>query len=174
MARCISDVRTALGDTRQDVVGTVPRRGCAPGDSGRTSVTNDRPRSCADFPWPPSPTGGRWGLFPLRQSEWQISERDHFAERMAEEIITALSRISWLFVVARSSSFLYKGRGVDAAQIGRELGVRYVVEGSVRRSGEQVRITVQLIDAHGGAHLWADRFDGQLQDIFDLQAPSGS
>ena len=86
-----------------------------------------------------------------------------------EEIITALSRFSGLFVIARNSSFIYKGRAVDVKQVGRELGVRYVLEGSVRKAGSQVRITGQLIDASSGAHLWADRFDGGLENIFDLQ-----
>jgi len=86
-----------------------------------------------------------------------------------EEIITALSRIRWLFVIARNSSFTYKGQAVDVKQVGRELGVRYLLEGSVRKAGERVRITAQLIDAVTGVHLWADRFDGSLEDIFDLQ-----
>ena len=83
--------------------------------------------------------------------------------------ITALSRIRWLFVIARNSSFTYRGRAVDVKQVGRELGVRYVLEGSVRKAGGRVRITAQLIDAAGGAHLWADRFDGSLEDVFELQ-----
>jgi len=96
-------------------------------------------------------------------------ERDYFADGMVEEIITALSRIRWLFVIARNSSFTYKGRTVDVKQVGRELGVRYVLEGSVRKAGGRVRITAQLIDALTGTHLWADRFDGSLKDVFDLQ-----
>src|SRR6476469_1211976 len=88
---------------------------------------------------------------------------------MVEEIITALSRIRWLFVIARNSSFTYKGRSVDVKQVGRELGVRYILEGSVRKAGQRVRITGQLIDALTGTHLWADRFDGSLADIFELQ-----
>ena len=88
---------------------------------------------------------------------------------MVEDIITELARLPWLFVIARNSSFTYKGRAVDVKQVGRELGVRYVLEGSVRRAGGRVRITGQLIDAATGAHLWADRFDGELADVFDLQ-----
>jgi len=88
---------------------------------------------------------------------------------MVEEIITALSRMRWLFVIARNSSFTYKGRAVDVKQIGRELGVRYILEGSVRKAGNRVRITGQLIDTATGAHLWADRFDGGLEEVFDLQ-----
>src|SRR5215467_502306 len=96
-------------------------------------------------------------------------EQEYFADGMVEEIITALSRFSSLFVIARSSSFTYKGRVVDATQIGRELGVRYIVEGSVQKASGQIRITAQLIDALSGANLWADRFDGPLQDVFELQ-----
>jgi len=96
-------------------------------------------------------------------------EQEYFADGMVEEIITALSRIRWLFVIARNSSFTYKGQADDVKQVGRELGVRYVPEGSVRKAGGRVRITAQLIDATSGAHLWADRFDGSLEDIFDPQ-----
>jgi len=96
-------------------------------------------------------------------------EQEYFADGMVEEIITALSRIRWLFVSARNSSFTYKGQAIDLKQVGRELGVRYVLEGSVRKAGGRVRITAQLIDATSGTHLWADRFDGSLEDVFDLQ-----
>jgi len=96
-------------------------------------------------------------------------EQEYFADGMVEEIITALSRIRWLFVIARNSSFTYKGQAIDVKQVGRELGVRYVLEGSVRKAGGRVRITAQLIDALSGVHLWADRFDGSLEDVFELQ-----
>jgi TolB-like protein/class 3 adenylate cyclase len=96
-------------------------------------------------------------------------EQEYFADGMVEEIIIALSRIRWLFVIARNSSFTYKGQAVDVKQVGSELGVRYVLEGSVRKAGGRVRITAQLIDALTGTHLWADRFDGSLEDVFDLQ-----
>ena len=96
-------------------------------------------------------------------------EQGYFADGMVEEIITALSRIRWLFVIARNSSFTFKGQTVDVKQVGRELGVRYVLEGSVRKASGRVRITAQLIDAQNGTHLWADRFDGSLEDVFDLQ-----
>ena len=96
-------------------------------------------------------------------------EQEYFADGMVEEIITALSRIRWLFVIARKSSFTYKGQSVDVRQVGRELGVRYILEGSVRKGGNRVRITAQLIDAASGAHLWADRFDGSLERVFEFQ-----
>lgn len=96
-------------------------------------------------------------------------EQEYFADGMVEEIITALSRYKWLFVIARNSSFAYKGKSPDIRQVGRELGVHYVLEGSVRRAGNRIRLTGQLIDAATGAHLWADRYDGTMEDIFDLQ-----
>jgi adenylate cyclase len=96
-------------------------------------------------------------------------EQEYFADGMVEEIITALSRIRWLFVTARNSSFTYKGQPIDVKRVGRELGVRYVLEGSVRKGGGRVRITAQLIEAETDAHLWADRFDGSLEDVFELQ-----
>jgi TolB-like protein/class 3 adenylate cyclase len=96
-------------------------------------------------------------------------EQNYFADGMVEDIITALSRFHNLFVIARNSSFAYKDRAVDVKQVGRELGVRYVLEGSVRKATNRVRIAGQLVDATTGAHLWADRFDGGLEDIFDLQ-----
>jgi TolB-like protein len=96
-------------------------------------------------------------------------EQEYFVDGMVEEIIIALSRIRWLFVIARNSSLTYKGQAVDVKQVGREFGVRYVLEGSVRKAGQRVRIAGQLIDAVTGAHLWADRFDGLIEDVFELQ-----
>jgi TolB-like protein/class 3 adenylate cyclase/tetratricopeptide (TPR) repeat protein len=96
-------------------------------------------------------------------------EQEYFADGMVEDIITALSRFKSLFVIARNSSFTYKGKAVDIKQVGRELGVRYVLEGSVRKAGNRVRITGQLIEADTDRHIWADKFDGGLEDIFDLQ-----
>jgi adenylate cyclase len=96
-------------------------------------------------------------------------DQEYFADGMVEEIITALSRMRWLFVIARNSTFVYKHRSVDIKQVGRELGVRYVLEGSVRRAGDKLRIAGQLIDTATGSHIWADRYDGALSDVFDLQ-----
>jgi len=96
-------------------------------------------------------------------------EQEYFADGMVEEITTAIARLPWLFVIARNSSFTYKGKAVDVKQVARELGVRYVLEGSVRKAGNRVRITGQLIDTATGAHIWADRFDGLLDDVFELQ-----
>jgi len=97
------------------------------------------------------------------------TEQEYFADGMVEEIITALARFKSLFVIARNSSFAYKGKAVDIKQVGRDLGVRYVLEGSIRKAGGKVRITGQLIEATTGAHFWADKFDGGIEDVFDLQ-----
>jgi adenylate cyclase len=96
-------------------------------------------------------------------------EQEYFADGIVEEITTGISRLPWLFVIARNSSFTYKGKAVDVKQVARELGVRYVLEGSVRKPANRVRITAQLIDTTSGTHIWADRFDGALDDIFELQ-----
>jgi adenylate cyclase len=95
--------------------------------------------------------------------------QEYFVDGMVEEITTAIARLPWLFVIARNSAFTYKGKPVDVKQVAQELGVRYVLEGSVRKAGNRVRITGQLIDTASGAHIWADRFDGALDDIFELQ-----
>ena len=96
-------------------------------------------------------------------------EQEYFADGVVEDIITALSRVGWFFVIARNSSFTYKGKAVDIKQVSRELGVRYVLEGSMRKAANRVRITGQLIEAETGRHIWADRFEGALEDVFDLQ-----
>lgn len=96
-------------------------------------------------------------------------EQEYFADGMAEDIITELSRMPWFFVIARNSSFTYKGHAVDVKQVGQELGVAYVLEGSVRKAGNRLRINAQLIDAETGNHIWADRFDREITDIFDIQ-----
>jgi adenylate cyclase len=96
-------------------------------------------------------------------------EQEYFADGISEDIITGLSKLRWLFVIARNSSFAYKGKAIDVKRVSRELGVRYVLEGSVRKGGNRVRITAQLIDAGTGNHIWADRYDGELTDVFALQ-----
>jgi adenylate cyclase len=131
-------------------------------------VTEARPAMPQASPGPPLPDKPSIAVLPFANISGD-PEQEYFADGMVEEIITALSRIRWLFVIARNSSFTYKGQAVDVKQVGRELGVRYVLEGSVRKAGDRVRITAQLIEAETGAHLWADRFDGSLEDVFDLQ-----
>jgi TolB-like protein len=124
--------------------------------------------SAASRPGPPLPDKPSIAVLPFANMSGD-PEQEYFVDGMVEEIITALSQIRWLFVIARNSTFTYKDRPVDVKEVGRELGVRYVLEGSVRKAGTQVRITGQLIDALTGTHLWADRFDGSLEDIFELQ-----
>src|SRR5262249_22863984 len=96
-------------------------------------------------------------------------DQDFFSDGISEDIITALSKLRWLFVIARNSTFAYKGKSPDVRQVARELGVHYVLEGSVRRMGDRIRITAQLIDAATGAHVWAERYDRAVTDIFSVQ-----
>ena len=170
LASRINAARTAIGDNGEDqrLIRTFVRKGVRfVGDVKErlepASATAERPRPYAAVPDKPSVA-----VLPF-QSLSGDPEQEYFADGIVEEIITALSRFSSLFVIARNSSFIYKGRAVDVKQVGRELGVRYVLEGSVRKAMNQVRITGQLIDASSGAHLWAERFEGNLDDIFDLQ-----
>jgi adenylate cyclase len=122
-------------------------------------------RTNAPLPLPDKPS---LAVLPF-QNMTGDAEQDYFVDGIVEEITTAISRLPWLFVIARNSSFTYKGRAVDVKQVARELGVRYVLEGSVRKAGNRVRIAGQLIDTTTGAHLWAERFDGAIDDIFELQ-----
>ncbi|TWT12647.1 winged helix-turn-helix domain-containing protein [Reyranella sp. CPCC 100927] len=165
LATRINAARGAIGDSgeAQRLIKTLPRRGlrfvgiireqAAPTSTPASTPTPDRP-SIAVLPF--ANIGGD-------------PEQDYFADGMVEEIITALSRLRWLSVIARNSSFAYKGQTIDSKQVGHALGARYVLEGSVRKAAQRVRISGRLIDAATGTHLWADRFDGTLADIFDLQ-----
>jgi adenylate cyclase len=130
-----------------------------------TAAGSPSPRASSGPPLPDKPS---IAVLPFANMSGD-PEQEYFADGMVEEIITALSRIRWLFVIARNSSFTYKGQAIDVKQVGRELGVRYVLEGSVRKAGNRVRISGQLIDAVTGTHLWANRFDGSLEDVFELQ-----
>jgi TolB-like protein len=132
---------------------------------GAVSNLPGAPRAGAALPLPDKPS---IAVLPFDNLSGD-REQEYFADGMVEEIITALSRFRGLFVIARNSSFAYKGRAVNVKEVGRELGVRYILEGSVRKAGNRVRISGQLIDATTGVHLWAERFDGNLEDIFDLQ-----
>jgi TolB-like protein len=163
----LSALRRALDEGRsgESFLVTVPGRGYrllgvgAPGLAGADAATRRRPV----VPDRPS-----IAVLPFTNMSGD-PEQEYFADGIVEDIITELSRVRWLFVIARNSSFAYKGRSVDIKDAGAALGVRYVLEGSVRRSANRVRITGQLVDASTRAHLWADRFDGALDDIFDLQ-----
>lgn len=173
----INAVRKAVGDSgaAQHLIRTLPRRGFrfvgVIEETRKPAAPAEAPPVADEFPVelaPAPPDKPSIAVLPFTNMS-SDPEQDHFADGMAEEIITALSRIRWLFVIARNSTFAYKGQAVDVKQVGAELGVRYVLEGSVRKSRGRVRITGQLIDAVTGAHLWADRFDGALDDIFELQ-----
>jgi adenylate cyclase len=134
-------------------------------EEGRSSLSGDRVGVAEALPLPDKPS---IAVLPFQNMSGD-PEQEYFADGMVEEIITALSRIRWLFVIARNSSFTYKGQAIDVKRVGRELGVRYVLEGSVRRGGNRVRVTAQLIDALSGAHVWAERYDRDLSDIFAVQ-----
>jgi TolB-like protein len=166
----INAVRRALGDDGkvQRLVRTFTRKGIR--FIGDVTELPDRVTQAAIHTTVPMPLPDKPSIAVLPfQNMSGDPEQEYFVDGMVEEIITALSRIRWLFVIARNSSFTYKGQAIDIKQIGRELGVRYVLEGSVRKGGNRVRIAGQLIDAETGAHLWADRFDGLIEDVFELQ-----
>jgi TolB-like protein len=170
----INAARKAIGDSgeEQRLIRTVPRKGfrfVGVVSTAAENATRDVPARTATTRIPlPLPDKPSIAVLPFQNMSGD-PEQEYFADGIVDEITTALSRFRQLFVIARNSSFTYKGRAVDVKQVGCELGVRYVLEGSVRKSGNKVRITAQLIDAATAAHLWADRFDGGIDDIFDLQ-----
>ena len=174
LASRLNAARTAVGDNGEDqrLIRTVLRKGIRfvgavreeqkPGVA-TAGVPAEQPRFALPLPDKPS-----IAVLPFSNMSGD-AEQDYFADGISEDIITGLSKLRWFFVIARNSSFAYKGKVVDIRQVGRELGVRYVLEGSVRRDGSRVRVTAQLIDATTGKHLWADRCDRDMTDIFALQ-----
>lgn len=186
LARCISDVRAAIADHEHKLIKTVPRRGYLfTADVSRHEHAGARPRrrdpetvtehaSTENALTRSALTGNasteRPSIAVLAFTSLSGDpDQEYFSDGITEDIITGLSRLKSLFVIARSSSFTYKGKSVDIKRVGCELGVRYVLEGSVRKAGDRVRITGQLVDAATGNHIWADRYDGTLEDVFDLQ-----
>jgi len=171
LTSCVQELRRALGDDprQPQLIETRHRRGyrlLVPVSAADPMVKNDSaPEPAAPLPLPDEPS---IAVLPFQNMSGD-PEQEYFADGMVEEIITALSRVRSLFVIARNSSFTYKGKAVDIRQVGRELGVRYVLEGSVRKAGNRIRITTELADAAKGGHLWADHFDGALEDVFELQ-----
>jgi TolB-like protein len=165
----VSALRKALGEDvgGQRFIATVPGRGYRfiAEPAARATASGIVADATPELALPDKPS---IAVMPFENMSGD-REQDYFADGITEDIITALSRMRWLFVIARNSTFTYKGRNVDLKQVGRDLGVRYVLEGSVRKAGNRVRITGQLVDATTGAHLWADRFDGELTYVFDLQ-----
>src|SRR5262245_30995650 len=173
----ITAARKAVGDNgnEQRLIRTVPRKGIRfVGDAREAQMSAAKPGSPAaigDAKGAPTlalPDKPSIAVLPFQNLSGD-PEQEYLADGVVEDIIMALSRMRWLFVIARNSSFTYKGQAVDVRQVGRELGVRYVLEGSVRKAASRVRIAGQLIDAATGTTLWADRFEGALEDIFDLQ-----
>lgn len=168
----INAVRKAIGDTgsEQRFIRTIPRKGFRFVADVRQGRSMERPPAAASAETadPPLPDKPSIAVLPFQNLSGE-PEHDYFSDGVIEDIITALSRMRWLFVIARNSSFTYRGRAIDIKQVGRELGVRYVLEGSVRKAANRVRITGQLVNATTGTNLWADRFDGTLDDIFELQ-----
>ena len=167
----INAARNALRDSgeEQRLIRTILRKGIRfvgavrEEDGAEAMVAMERPIPGLSLPDRPS-----IAVLPFDNMSGD-PEQDYFADGMVDDIITGLSRIKWLFVIARNSSFSYKGRAVDVKQVGRDLGVRYVLEGSVRKAGNRVRISGQLIEAEDGSHLWAERYDRDLTDVFALQ-----
>jgi TolB-like protein/class 3 adenylate cyclase/Tfp pilus assembly protein PilF len=173
LATCINAARVAISDSgeAQRLIKTLPRKGfrfVGAVREEKTSKTEGRdatPTPAVLFELPDKPS---IAVLPF-QNLSSDREQEYFADGIVEDIISGLSRIRWLFVIARNSSFVYKGRAVDVKQVGRELGVRYLLEGSVRRAGDRIRISAQVIEAQTGVHLWAERYDRLYEDIFALQ-----
>ncbi|KAB2919025.1 MAG: tetratricopeptide repeat protein [Hyphomicrobiaceae bacterium] len=165
----MNSVRSAIGDTgeQQRLVRTIPRKGFRfVGDvreEGVGAPAGASGRVAARLPDKPS-----IAVLPFTNMSGD-PEQEYFSDGISEEIITALSRLHWFFVIARNSTFVYKGKAHDVKQVGRELGVRYILEGSVRKSGRRVRVTSQLLDANTGSHIWSERYDRELTDIFAVQ-----
>ena len=169
----INAARSAIGDSgnRQRLIKTLPRKGlrfvgdvCESKPAAATG-TQVGPPASPSLALPDRPS---IAVLPFANMSGD-PDQDYFADGISEDLITGLARIRWLFVIARNSSFIYKGRAVDVSQVARELGVRYVLEGSVRRSGRRLRISAQLVDAITGAHYWAERYDRELGEIFSVQ-----
>jgi TolB-like protein len=168
----INAARHAIGDSgeAQRLIKTLPRKGVRfVGEVRQVHEPATATPQISEQHRPPAlPDRPSIAVLPFANMSGD-PEQDYFADGIAEEIITALSRMRLLFVIARNSSFAYKGRSVDEKQIGRELGVRYLLEGSVRRAAGRIRITGQLVEAETGLQLWADRFEGKVEDVFELQ-----
>lgn len=179
LASHINAVRKVVGDTgsEQRLIRTVARKGfrfvgevreTAPSESGHSPAIEAAALDTPPSATPPPRRKPSLAVLPFVNLSGD-PQQDYFVDGVVEDIIAALSRLRWLFVIGRNSSFAYKGRALDLQQVGRELGVRYVLEGSVRKAADRVRVTGQIVDATTGQHLWADRFEGVLGDIFELQ-----
>jgi adenylate cyclase len=183
LTRCVFEVRQAISDSDQTIIKTIARRGYrfvapvhqigidsspVPPISGASTKDTSSGSDAGGRPEPPMPDRPSVAVLPFVNLSGD-PQQDYFSDGITEDIITELSRFSELLVIARNSSFQYKDKAVDIRQVGRELGARYVLEGSVRRIGDRVRIAAQLIDAMTGAHRWAERYDRELRDVFAVQ-----
>lgn len=178
ITQCVAEIRRALRDEGAHLVRTLPKRGyLLAAEVSRVEhapLVPERKRGtvqaepAAERPALPLPDRPSLAVLPFANLSGDPAE-EYFADGMTEDITTALSRIRWLFVIARNSAFAFRGRAKDVREIGRELGVRYLLAGSVRKAAGRVRIACQLVEAESGLHVWADRFEGELGDIFDLQ-----
>ena len=160
LTRYISDVRLALGDADQQIIRTVPRRGYMFAAKVSDQAAADRAPKLPDLP--------SIAVLPFANRSGDPLQ-DYFADGISEDLITSLSRFSGLFVIAQHSAFRYRGADLDVRQIGRELGVRYLLVGSIRRDAERIRITAQLVDAETSAQRWAEHYDRELTGIFAVQ-----
>jgi TolB-like protein len=176
LSTCIKNARLAIGDSgkRQDYIRTVPRKGfrfvgnVEVRGQDRAAAAPDTDAIVSGLTDPSLAGRPSIAVLPLENMSGN-PEQEYFSDGMTEDIITALSRLRWLLVIARNSTFTYKGKAVDVKRIGRDMGARYVLEGSVRKAGSRVRVSVQLIQAETGNHIWAQRYDRELADIFALQ-----
>src|SRR6266705_831490 len=162
LATCINAARAAVGDSgdRQRLIKTLPRKGIRFVGAVREDDKRGDPAAPPEGPSRALALPDRPSIAVLPFNNISSDpEQEYFADGMVEDIISGLSRIKWLFVIARNSSFVYKGKPVDIKRVGRELGVRYVLEGSVRKAGNRVRIAGQLVEAETGRHIWAERYD---------------
>jgi TolB-like protein len=173
----INSARRAIGDSgkRQAFIRTIQRRGFVFAANVTTrvrdqssSTSKSKEKSLSESPKPALPDNPSIAVLPFKNLS-DDPRQEYFADGIVEDIITGLARIKWLFVIARNSSFTYRGQAVDVRRVGRELGVRYVIEGSVRKAGDRVRISIQLVEAETGIHLWAERCDRKIEDIFAVQ-----
>jgi TolB-like protein len=170
LMQCIKDIRQVLNGDSQFEIKTIPKRGYILEGDLTEAVPRERPASTAPAhaPFPALPDRPSIAVLPFDNLS-EGTDQAHFADGVTEDLITGLSRIRWLFVIARNSTFVYKNRPADVSHIARELGVRYVLRGSVRRAANRLRISAQLIEARNGLHHWAEQYDRQLGDIFEIQ-----
>ena len=166
ITQCVRDIRRAIGDVHQRILKTVPRRGYI--FAATVTRGGQQPLAVPTAEPLPLPDKPSIAVLPFANLSGD-PEQEYFSDGLAVDIITALSRSRSLFVIARNSSFTYKGQTIDVKQVRRELAVRYVVEGSVRRAAGRIRVNAQLIDAETGSHIWAERYDRALEDVFAVQ-----